>query len=179
MAVKKYVTDASMYVWSLLRISLGFIFLWAFLDKLFGLGLSTCKDKVSGLVDVGCSQSWLHGGSPTKGFLGHAVTGPFSSFYHNLAGQAWVDWLFMGGLVMAGVGLSLGLWVRFASLAGILMVLLIWSALLWPANAPGIDEHIIYALVLFGVALTYQDQPWSLNSWWAKTPIAKALPFLK
>ena len=41
-----------------LRIATGFIFLWAFLDKLFGLGYSTASAK-----------SWIHGGSPTKGYL--------------------------------------------------------------------------------------------------------------
>lgn len=179
MSVKKYVTDGSMYVWSLLRISLGFIFLWAFLDKLFGLGFSTCKDKVSGLVDVSCSASWASGGSPTKGFLSNAVTGPFEDFYHKLAGQAWVDWLFMLGLLIAGLGLLFGLWVRFAALAGIILMLLMWTALLWPANTPLLDEHLIYAIVLFGIALTAEHQVWSLNSWWKKTAIAKSLPFLR
>ena len=179
MSVKKYVTDGSMYVWSLMRVALGFIFLWAFLDKLFGLGFSTCKDKVSGLVDVGCQSAWASGGSPTKGFLSNAVTGPFTDLYHNLAGQGWVDWLFMIGLLIIGVGLLFGLWVRFAALSGIVLLLLMWTALLWPANTPGIDDHIIYALVLFGVALTADHQAWSLDSWWKKTKIAKSLPFLR
>ena len=179
MSVKKYVTDASMYTWAILRIALGYVFLLSFLDKLFGLGFATCKARATGLVDVGCSSAWINGGSPTEGFLGNAVTGPFADFYHNLAGQAWVDWLFMLGLLVAGVGLLLGTWIRFASLVGIVMMLLMWSALLWPANVPGVDEHIIYALILFGVALTSDHQAWSLNSWWAKTKLAKALPFLK
>ena len=174
MAVQKYINDASMYMWSLLRIVLGFVFLWAFLDKLFGLKVATCSG-----ASVGCSQAWLQGGSPTSGFLGHAATGPFTSFYNNLAGQAWVDWMFMIGLLVIGVGLLLGVWVRLAALAGIILMLLMWSALLWPANTPGIDEHIIYALVLFGIALTADHQAWSLRSRWAKTSAAKALPFLK
>lgn len=179
MALKKYVADGSLYVWALLRIALGYIFLWAFLDKLLGLGFATCRSKATGLVDVGCSSAWINGGSPTKGFLGNAVTGPFADFYHKLAGQAWVDWLFMIGLLAIGLGLLLGTWIRFAAFAGIVMVLLMWSALLWPANTPGIDEHIIYALVLFGIALTADHQPWSLNSWWSRTKIAKAIPFLR
>ena len=166
-------------VFALLRFAMGWTFLWAFLDKLFGLGFATCKAKATGLVDVGCSSAWINGGSPTKGFLAGATTGPFQDFYRNLAGQAWVDWLFMLGLLVAGLGLLLGLWVRLAALAGIILMILMWTALLWPANSPGIDEHIIYALVLFGVALTADHQAWSLNSWWAKTRVAKALPFLK
>ena len=45
-------------IWSLLRISLGLIFLWVFFDKLFGLGFATLPDK-----------SWLLGNSHTFGFL--------------------------------------------------------------------------------------------------------------
>ena len=44
---------------SILRISMGFIFLWAFIDKLFGLGFSTASDK-----------SWLSGISLTQNYLG-------------------------------------------------------------------------------------------------------------
>lgn len=174
MAVQKYVTDGSMYIWSALRIVFGYIFLWAFLDKVFGLGVATCHGK-----DLGCAAAWINGGSPTTGFLGHAATGPFASFYNNLAGHMWVDWLFMLGLLVVGLGLLFGLWTRLASVIGIIMLLLMWSALLWPANSPGVDEHIIYAIALFGVALTAESQPWSLNKWWGKTRVAKALPLLK
>src|SRR3989344_1126967 len=133
MAVQKYINDASMYMWSLLRMALGYVFLWAFLDKLFGLKVATCKG-----ADYGCSSAWMNGGSPTEGFLGNATTGPFIDFFHKLAGLAWVDWMFMVGLLVVGVGLLLGVWVRLAALSGIIMLLLMWSALLWPANTPGI-----------------------------------------
>lgn len=179
MALQKHIADGSLYVWALLRLSLGFIFLWAFFDKLLGLGMSTCKDGLTGSVDVGCSDAWLSGGSPTAGFLGNAVSGPFTDFYHDLAGLAWVDWLFMLGLLVAGVGLILGIFVRLASLTGITLMLLMWSALLWPANTPLLDEHIIYALVLFGVALVDENQVWGMRSWWRKTSIAKNIPFLR
>src|SRR3989344_7958247 len=179
MQVKKYVTDASRSTWAFLRIALGYVFLWSFLDKLFGLGFATCKARATGLVDVGCSSAWINGGSPTEGFLGNATQGPFQDFYHNLAGQAWVDWLFMIGLLVIGLGLLLGIWVRFAAFAGIVMMLLMWSALLWPANSPGVDEHIIYAIALFGIALVDENQVWGLRRWWLKTRLAKAVPFLK
>lgn len=174
MALKKYIADASLYVWAILRMVLGFVFLWAFLDKLFGFGVATCSGK-----QIGCSAAWLHGGSPTTGFLGHATTGPFSGFYHHLSGHWWIDTMFMFGLLVVGVGLLLGLWVRLAALIGIVMLLLMWSALLWPANTPGIDEHIIYVLVLFGIALTDEHQVWGLRKRWVKTNLVKSAPILK
>src|SRR5689334_12004100 len=47
------------YALASLRLLTGFVFLWAFLDKTFGLGYATASGK-----------GWLDGGSPTKGFLG-------------------------------------------------------------------------------------------------------------
>ena len=179
MAVKKYVADASMHAWALLRIGLGYIFLWAFLDKLFGLGFNTCRDTATNTISVGCEQAWLNGGSPTTGFLNNAVSGPFADFYRGLAGLAWVDWLFMLGLLVIGAGLLLGIFVRFAAFAGIIMMILMWSAVLWPIHAPGVDEHIIYALALFGIALVDDHQVWGLRGWWLKTSLAKSLKFLR
>lgn len=150
---------------SLLRIGLGYIFLWAFVDKLFGLGFTTCKG-----IGTACSQSWLHGGSPTAGFLGHATTGPLASTYHHLAGHAWVDWLFMLGLLFIGVGLLLGSWIRTAAAAAIAMLALMWSSLLWPANSPGVDEHIIYILVMLVFLFGNYPQKWTVKLPWIKLP---------
>src|SRR4051794_31813772 len=79
---------ATRYLLAGIRLALGWVFLWAFLDKLFGLGLSTPA-----------ANSWLNGGSPTAGFLGKAATGPFTGFYHSIAGNVVVDVLFMAALL--------------------------------------------------------------------------------
>ena len=76
---------------AVLRIATGLIFLWAFLDKLFGLGYATPGAK-----------AWIAGGSPTKGFLSSVDVGPFTTAFHAIAGTWWADWLFMLGLL--GVG---------------------------------------------------------------------------
>jgi thiosulfate dehydrogenase [quinone] large subunit len=163
MAAKKAKKDNSVYAWALVRITLGFVFLWAFFDKLFGLGFSTCRDKADA-VHVACSQAWIHGGSPTAGFLGHAVQGPFAGFYHHLADKMIVDWLFMAGLLVVGVGLLLGVYVRWAALVGVAMLALMWSSLLWPANNPFVDEHIVYIFALAGIYSSSAAQDaWSLK----------------
>ena len=142
------------YIIALLRISLGFIFLWAFLDKLFGLGFSTLPDK-----------SWLNGGSPTLGFLS-SVKGPFSSFYNAIAGNPIADFLFMLGLILVGLSLMLGILTRIASYSGVLMTFLIWTASLPIKTNPFLDQHIIYILVLLLLANTNSGstlgfgQPW-------------------
>src|SRR5688500_16904788 len=68
---------ATRYTLAGLRLSLGWVFLCAFIDKLFGLGFATPE-----------KNAWINGGSPTKGFLGNAVSGPFEGFYKSFAGAA-------------------------------------------------------------------------------------------
>ena len=155
----------SLYALAIARIGLGYIFLWAFFDKLFGLKFATCKT-----ADFGCSQAWLQGGSPTSGFLGNATTGPLADFYQGLAGMAWVDWAFMLGLLFVGLGLFFGAWIKSAAAVGIMMLALMWSALLWPKNAPGVDEHIIYILVLCVFLFSSAPHKLAVKLPWLKLP---------
>ncbi|PIP86262.1 hypothetical protein COV42_01390 [Candidatus Campbellbacteria bacterium CG11_big_fil_rev_8_21_14_0_20_44_21] len=126
------------YFIGLLRLLMGFIFLWAFLDKTFGLGFATSFEN-----------AWLNGGSPTTGFLTHATKGPFAEIFQSLAGNGLIDVLFMLGLLFVGVTLVFGIMVRLGSLAGVVMLALMYlaSAIL-PENNPLIDDHIIYAIIM-------------------------------
>ena len=56
--------------------------------------------------------AWIHGGSPTEGFLTFGADGPFKGFYHSIAGAAWADWLFMLGLLGIGLALTFGVGMR-------------------------------------------------------------------
>jgi thiosulfate dehydrogenase [quinone] large subunit len=100
-----------------LRISVGFVFLWAFLDKTFGLGYATPAAK-----------SWINGGSPTKGFLSGVEVGPFQSFFNNIAGTWWANTLFMLGLLAIGLALILGVGLKFAAVATSVMMVMMWAA---------------------------------------------------
>lgn len=130
-----------------LRLVMSFIFLWAFFDKVFGLGFATTVEK-----------AWIQGGSPTFGFLSFAVKGPFVNIFHSLAGIAIVDWLFMLGLLFIGLTLLFNKFVKWGCLAGGLMMLSMYLALLFPANNPIIDEHIVYILVLALLALKSEEK---------------------
>lgn len=121
----------------LLRIGLGFTFLWAFFDKVFGLGFTTAK-----------GSAWLDGVSPTSGFLLHGTHGPLASVFASLAGHAWVDWLFMLGLLGIGVALMFGVALRLAGAsAAVLLSLMLVAASLPPEHNPIIDEHALYGLL--------------------------------
>jgi thiosulfate dehydrogenase (quinone) large subunit len=154
------------YLWAATRLSIGWIFLWAFVDKLFGLGHETPS-----------AGSWLNGGNPTKGFLSGA-TGPFAGIYHDIAGAGIVNVLFMGGLLGIGLALMLGIAMWPASIAGATMLVLMWSAALPSANNLFMDEHIIYALVLIGLASIGAGRTLGLGDRWAKTEIAKRYAWL-
>lgn len=132
--------------WLKLRWVMGFIFLWAFADKLLGLGFATQSDK-----------SWLSGASPTAGFLTNATRGPFAEFFQGLAGIAIVDWLFMLGLLGVGLTLILNRFVAWGAIAGGIMMILMWLATFPPTNNPLVDEHIVYALVLAVLALKSRE----------------------
>lgn len=120
-----------------IRVLLGWTLLWAFFDKLLGLGFATKPEN-----------SWLNGGSPTMGFLTHATKGPFAEFYQALAGQGWVDWMFMMGILALGVSLISAVWVQYSGWFAAVLFLLMYSAgFLPPENNPIVDEHIIYAFL--------------------------------
>jgi thiosulfate dehydrogenase (quinone) large subunit len=150
-----------------LRVSLGFVFLWAFLDKTLGLGYATPSDR-----------SWISGGSPTKGFLSHVDVGPLQTAFNNIAGTWWADWLFMLGLLTIGVALILGVGLRLAAAAGGLMMVLMWAAE-WPmaqftssgtatsSSNPFMDYHLIYALSMIVLAVIGAGHYFGLGKWWA------------
>mgnify|MGYP001601088055 CR=1 FL=1 len=129
------------YLWVALRIVLGLIFLWAFFDKLIGLGFSTLPEK-----------AWLLGNSPTAGFLSN-TKGLFSSIFHSLAGLVIIDWLFMLGLLFIGASLLFGIALRLFGYLGALLMFLMWLAAVPPASNPLLDSHIVYGLVFIGIAM--------------------------
>jgi thiosulfate dehydrogenase (quinone) large subunit len=159
---------AARYLWAGLRIALGWIFLWAFLDKMFGWGFAT---ETEGAV--------INGGSPTEGFLTHATTGPFADFYQGFAGATWADILFMAGLAGIGVALLAGIGIRIAAAAGGLLLVMMWTAVLPPENNPFMDDHLIYAGLLAVLAVVGAGDTLGLGKLWAHTPLVRRLPWLK
>ncbi len=132
-------------IYKTLRYAMSFIFLWAFVDKTFGLGYATVAEK-----------AWLVGGSPTTGFLLHGTSGPFAEFFQSLANHAVIDWVFMLGLLGIGIGLLIPKYIKWAGLAGIVMMLLMYLAGFPPENNPIVDEHIIYILVFAVLAFEHK-----------------------
>ena len=163
---------------AVLRISTGFVFLWAFFDKTFGWGYSTPSAK-----------AWINGGSPTKGFLSSVDVGPFQSFFHNIAGTGVANWLFMLGLLGIGLALVLGIGMRIAAGAATLLLAFMWFAE-YPlarhtsagqpsgSTNPITDYHFVYAVGTIVLALTYAGHTWGLGKWWASLPLVQKYRWL-
>ena len=167
---ERIITTGAAKFLAVFRADLGFAFLWAFLDKTFGLGYATPA-----------ARAWINGGSPTKGFLSNVAVGPLESTFHAWAGAAWADWLFMLGLLGIGIALIFGIGLRIAAVSGTLMMVMMWAAE-WPLAKltsageptmsvnPIVDYHIIYALALIALAFTYAGHTWGLGKLWARLP---------
>jgi thiosulfate dehydrogenase [quinone] large subunit len=172
-APERIITTGAAKFLAIFRVVLGFEFLWAFLDKTFGLGYATPS-----------ARAWIHGGSPTKGFLSRVAVGPFESTFHTIAGAPWADWLFMVGLLGIGIALIFGIGLRIAAVSGTLLLLGMWAAE-WPlakvtsagepsmSTNPIVDYHIIYALALIALAVTFAGHVWGLGRRWARLPFVQ------
>ena len=167
-------TAGAGHVWlAVTRVGVGFIFLWAFLDKMFGLGYSTPT-----------ARSVLNGGSPTKGFLSNVDVGPFQDFFRSIAGAPVVDILFMLSLLGIGVAMILGAGLRIAAISNAVLMLGMWAAE-WPlaklasdgkasgSTNPFMEYHVVYGLI--GIVLAYFaiSSRYGLGHWWSKLPIVR------
>ena len=83
------------------------------------------------------------------------------------------------GLLGIGLALVLGIGLRIAAVSGTLLLVGMWAAE-WPlarftsageptmSTNPLVDYHIIYALALIALAVTFAGHIWGLGRRWAK-----------
>jgi thiosulfate dehydrogenase [quinone] large subunit len=160
------------YALAVLRLATGFIFLWAFLDKTFGLGFSTPVDR-----------AWINGGTPSQGFLkSDSVVGPLKDFFASIASPA-SDLFFMLGMLGIGVAVMLGIGLRVSAIAGSVIMVLMYLAE-WPFAAntgstnPLVDYHIVYALALIAVAAAAAGDTWGIGKLWRSLPVVRTNAWL-
>jgi len=177
------------YVWGVLRLLMGWTFLWAFLDKAFGLGFSTGRDVETGVIVFNGSDAWINGGSPTAGVLGFAVKGPFKGFIQSVTGyqmgatgptaSAWIDWVFMLSMLLIGTALLLGIFTRLAAIGGAAWMVIFFAATaIWPEHNPFVDQHVIQFVVLIGIAFIGAGRYLGLGKAWERVGFVKRHPIL-
>lgn len=156
------------------RIVIGFYFLWAFLDKTFGLGFSTASER-----------SWLNGGTPAQSYLNNAVgeTQPLGGLFRSLFANGFGDWIFMLGLLGIGVAMIAGAGLRIAAISGTLLMLFMYLvALPWAAESasnPILDSHWMEAMLLLIAAVTLSGDTWGVGKWWAQKDFVQQYSILR
>ncbi len=124
------INDGAIIAVLALRLSLGWLFFYSGIIKIF-------------------DADWT-----AAGYLAGAKT--FPALFHWFALPAnigWVNFVNEWGLALVGLLLITGLFVRYAAIAGVVLMILYYLPILafpYPsAHSFLIDEHVIYALALF------------------------------
>ncbi len=158
--------------WAGVRLYLGFLLFWAFMDKVFGLGYSTASSK-----------SLLNGGSPTAGYLMGAASGPLKDFYNGLSGNAVVAYLFMLALFAIGVATLLGVGTKISGYAGALLMAMLYSTnppfSASKSTNPVLDEHVIFFILFLAMVVVKPGRWLGLGEWWRNTKLVKRFPILE
>ncbi|MCO8266715.1 DoxX family protein [Haloferax sp. AB510] len=112
--------------------------------------------KLVTYLDADPSNNWT-----AAGYLANAIPegNPLMGLWSSMAGSPLIDMLNMWGLTLAGLALILGAFVRFSAFWGAVMMLFYWAAALEGGILAGlplahgwvVDDHIVYAVLLFGL----------------------------
>lgn len=152
---------------AVMRIILGWMMIWAFLDKMFGLGYPSPPE-----VAV------INGGSPTEYYLSELVSGPFSGIWNALAGNTVVDTALMLGLLGVGIGMMLGIASKLSTIGMVVMVLLMFTLNIPPDDNPLVNYHVLYAVAGLAIYWLGGFETYGLNERWKRLPMVKNVSWL-
>lgn len=140
--------------------------------------------KLITYLDTNPDNNWT-----AAGFLANAIPegNPFMSYWATMAGSPTVDILVMWGLTLTGLGLILGALVRWNAFWGAILMLLFWAASLEGGLMAGlplahgwvVDDHVVYAMLLFGLGAFGSGRILGLDSWIEKLGFVKRYSSLR
>jgi thiosulfate dehydrogenase [quinone] large subunit len=112
--------------------------------------------KLVTYLDADPANNWT-----AAGYLANAIPAgnPLAGFFASMAGNPLIDILNMWGLTLTGLALILGAFVRWSAFWGAVMMLFYWLAALEGGLLAGlplahgwvVDDHLVYAFLLFGL----------------------------
>ena len=144
----------------MLRVSLGWMFFYAGITKVM-------------------NPEWS-----AAGYMKGAKT--FAGFYQFLTQPGMlpvINFINEWGLLLLGVSLIFGVFVRLSSVLGAVLMLLYYFPILdfpYPnAHSFIVDEHIIYALALALLAAWRAGRTYGLENWCANLPVCSKFPKLR
>ena len=123
------------------------------------------------------------------GFLTGAVPegNPLMGAWVDMAGSPLIDLLNMWGLTLTGLALILGAFVRWSAFWGAVMMLFYWAASLEGgllaglplANGWVVDDHLVYAVLLFGLGAFGAGRILGLDSSLEQLDVVQSNPWLR
>jgi thiosulfate dehydrogenase (quinone) large subunit len=156
----------------LTRVTVGWVFLYAGLEKVFG----STPFTAAGFLKFGTI------GTTAEKVADGTIVNPTHGFWVSLAGNATlmpiVNFLVVFGEVAIGAALILGLATRFASIAGALMMTLFWIAA-WDFAFGVIEYHSVLAIVTLSLGIIGAGEFFGLDALVETTPIVKRAPALR
>lgn len=137
----------------------------------------------AGIVKV-IDPSWT-----AAGYLQNAIPdgNPFMGVWMGMSGDPVTDMLVMWGLTLTGLGLMVGAFVRLSAFFGAVMMLLFWASSLQGGLLQGlpvehgwvVDDHVVYALLLFGLGALGAGRILGVDEWLEHTPLVREHEWLK
>ena len=140
--------------------------------------------KLITYLDANPDNNWT-----AAGYLANAIPqgNPLMGFFGSLAGSPLIDLLNMWGLTLTGLGLIIGALVRWNAFWGAIMMLFYWAASLEGGLLAGlplahgwvVDDHIVYAVLLFGLGAFGAGRILGLDASIEQTQFVKQRPWLR
>jgi thiosulfate dehydrogenase [quinone] large subunit len=140
--------------------------------------------KLITYLDANPENNWT-----AAGYLANAIPpgNPLTGFFAAMAGNPLVDILNMWGLTLTGLGLILGAFVRWNAFWGAVMMLFYWLASLQGGLLAGlplahgwvVDDHLVYAALLFGLGAIGSGRILGLDARIEASSVVRNNPWLR
>ena len=139
----------------LLRLTMGWVFVWAGFDKLIR-------------------------GFSAEGFLLHATRGPLGGWFQSLGenGTALdvINPVVVWSQILIGIALIFGVGVRWAAFWGATMMFMFYIAQFPPEHNPFVEYYLIYALVLGALGALGAGRIMGLDALIGRHPLVRRIP---
>jgi thiosulfate dehydrogenase [quinone] large subunit len=173
-AVMERVTKARERGLLVLRLVVGWVFLFAGLEKVFQLGGGGPFDA-SGFLKFGTAGTW-------PGVAEGVVANPTQSFWVGLAADPTVmtviNFVVPFGQIAIGAALILGLFTRFASLMGVVMMVGFGIAA-WDFGHGIVNQHVVYAILSGILGYTAAGEIYGLDAKVEESELVHRAPALR